>query len=226
MPMDFDNSSGGQLVVHDKRFGPLDGKLIHTSYGKGWMYYVMQEEVNGVRQGSAVAFPFQFKSGVHRVRVNPVDGQVYAVGLTGWQTEATEKDGCLSRIRYTGTPAYLALQTHIHPDGIQIDFSFDLDKDTAGDAKNYRIEQWNYRWTSSYGSQHWSVKEPDRMGHDPVPITSAKVLDSSRSVFLAIPGIQPVHQMAVDLNIKAADGTAMSELIYLTINEVPESSPD
>lgn len=228
MPKDFDNSSGGQLMVHDKRFGPLHGKLIHTSFGKGWLYYVMQEETHGVKQASVVAFPFQFNAGIHRAAVNPRDGQVYVVGLSGaTQTETIEKDGCLSRIRYTGALAYLVMQTKVHSNGIQIDFSFDLDRRTAENIGNYRIEQWNYRWASQYGSEHWSVSDPDRVGHDAVLITSAKVLESGRSVFLAIPEIQPVQQMAIYLtDIKAADGTAISELIYLTINQVPHGPAD
>ena len=47
MPQDFDNSSGGQLWVDDDRWGPLSGHLLHTSFGKGWMSYMMIQDVEG-----------------------------------------------------------------------------------------------------------------------------------------------------------------------------------
>ena len=52
MPQDFDNSSGGQLWVDDPRWGPLSGKLLHTSFGKGWLYYLMLQEVESVAQAA------------------------------------------------------------------------------------------------------------------------------------------------------------------------------
>jgi len=85
MPQEFDNSSSAQVWVDDARFGPLSGRLLHTSFGKGWMYYLMLQEVGAVAQAAIVALPFQFDAGLMRARVNPADGQVYAVGLSGWQ---------------------------------------------------------------------------------------------------------------------------------------------
>src|SRR5262249_27219803 len=35
MPQEFDNSCSGQLWAGDSRFGPLSGRLLHTSFGKG-----------------------------------------------------------------------------------------------------------------------------------------------------------------------------------------------
>jgi len=40
LPQELDNSSGGQIWVDDDRFGPLSGRLFHTSFGKGWLYYI------------------------------------------------------------------------------------------------------------------------------------------------------------------------------------------
>ena len=51
MPQEFDNSSGGQLWVDDPRLGPLAGHLLHTSFGKGWMSYLMIQEIDDVTAG-------------------------------------------------------------------------------------------------------------------------------------------------------------------------------
>ena len=220
-PQAFDNSCGGQIWVDDKRWGPLSGRMVHTSFGKGWMYYLMIQEVDDTIQAAAVSFPFQFDSGLMRARVNPADGQVYAVGLTGWDTESTQEEGCFQRLRYTGDKAYLVLDTKVRPRGINIGFSFELDDISAQSIKNYSIEQWNYRWLARYGSDHWSVADPDKKGHDPVEIDAVELSRDKRSVYLKIPEIGPVQQMSIRLKVKAADGRAFQETIYLTINKVP-----
>ena len=84
MPQDFDNSSGGQLWVDDPRWGPLAGRLLHTSFGKGWLYYMMLQEIEGQSQAAITRLKIDASTGIHRARVNPKDGQVYATGLNGW----------------------------------------------------------------------------------------------------------------------------------------------
>ncbi len=143
MPRELDNSTGGQLVVHDERFGPLDGKLMHVSFGKGWIYYHMQEQVEGVTQGAVVA--------------------------------------------------------------------------------NYTVERWNYRWASSYGSDHWSLDNPGATGNDSVPVRTAVVAEDGRSVLLMIDDIRPVDQMMIRIDIAASNGTPYKEVTYLTVHRVPGS---
>jgi len=182
----------------------------------------MQEQVDGVTQGAAVALPFQFDSGLQRLRVNPADGQIYAVGLTGWDAEATERDGTLSRVRYTGAPAYLLTETHVQSTGVELSFSFDLDPTTAGAVTNYTVERWNYRWTSRYGSDHFSIDRPGETGNDTMTVTDAIVSDDGHSVSLRLTDMRPVHQLMIRMDITAADGTPYKEVTYLTVHRVPE----
>lgn len=187
------------------------------------MYYILEHVVGDVRQAAGIALPFQFDAGLMRARVNPFDGQVYAVGLTGWDTEAVVRDGCLIRVRYTGEPAYLVMGCQVRSQGILLKFSFDLRKAAAENKNNYDIAQWNYRWSASYGSEHYSVKNPAKDGFDVVDITEAELMEDGRSVLLKIPDIRPVDQMRILLKVSARDHTVLHESIYLTINEVPEN---
>jgi len=57
-------------------------------------------------------------------------------------------------------------------------------------------------------------------GHDVLEITSVKVEPSKKEVFLEIPGLQPVMQMSIKMNVKAADGTQVPDRIVNTINVV------
>lgn len=223
MPQDFDNSSGGQLWVDDKRWGPLSGKLLHTSFGKGWIYYFLLQDFGDVAQSGIVKMPLDFKTGIHRARVNPKDGQVYAVGLNGWNGggRAGLVEGGIQRVRYTGRDARLITGMKVRRNGIEFRFNFMLDVETATDPASYELEQWNYKWQASYGSAQWSVKHPDQKGRDPVEISRVYLSADNRGVFLEIPDLQPVNQILAKLKLKEKRGQPFNEEIYLTINRVP-----
>ncbi|HEY3857638.1 MAG TPA: DUF6797 domain-containing protein [Verrucomicrobiae bacterium] len=223
MPQEFDNSSAAQLWVDDKRFGPLSGRLLHSSFGKGWIYYLMLQEVGEISQAAIVALPFQFDAGLMRARSNPADGQVYATGLSGWQGPERGKDGCLQRLRYTGKPIKMLDDVKVHRDGLSLHFNFALDLAAAVNTANYRLEQWNYLWSSNYGSDQYSLEHPGKKGHDVLKITSAKISEDGHEVLLSIPGLRPVNQIEIRLALTAADGTGWKELSYLTINAVPNN---
>jgi len=222
MPQEVDNSSSAQVWDDDTRFGPLSGRLLHTSFGKGWMYYLMLQEVGAVAQAAIVALPFQFDAGLMRARVNPADGQMYAVGLSGWQGPPGGKDGCLQRLRYTGKPINLLDDVKVRPGGLTLHFNFELNAATALDLASYHLEQWNYLWSANYGSEQYSAEHPGQKGHDQLNIAAIKLSEDRHEVFLAIPGLRPVNQVEIRLGLKAADSTAFKELAYLTINAVPE----
>ena len=223
MPQDFDNSSGGQLYVDDPRWGPLSGRLLHTSFGKGWLYYFMMQDLGDVAQSGIVKMPLDFLSGIHRARVNPKDGQVYAVGLNGWNGGGRKGlgEGAVQRVRYTGRDARLVTGMKVRSNGVEFSFNFDLDAASVADLKAYDFTQWNYKWQASYGSAQWSVKHPNRQGRDRVEIKRATIGADGRSVFLQIPDVRPVNQMLAKLKLKGRDGQEFREEIYLTINRVP-----
>jgi mono/diheme cytochrome c family protein len=221
MPQEFDNSCAAQVWTSDPRFGPLSGRLLHTSFGKGWMYYLTLQEIGSVAQAAIIALPFQFDAGLMRARVNPADGQVYATGLSGWQGPPDGKDGCLQRLRYTGKPVKLLDDAKFQADGLSLRFNFALDAASACDASSYHLEQWNYLWSHNYGSDQYSLEHPGQKGHDVLKASSIKMDPDGRGVFLAIPGLRPVNQVELRLNVGAGDSTRFKELVYLTINALP-----
>ena len=223
MPQHFDNSSGGQLWVEDKRWGPLAGKMLHTSFGKGWIYYFLLQEIDGTSQAAVVKMPFDAETGIHRARVNPIDGQVYATGLNGWNGGGRKglAQGGISRFRYTGKPAKLLTGLEVTEEGIRLEFNFPLDKKSATDPSRYNLKQWNYLWASKYGSAQYSLANKWETGVDQVTIEKFVPSKDRKSVLLHIPGIQPVNQVELNLDLLAADGQKFTEQAYLTINAVP-----
>lgn len=225
MPQNFDNSSGGQLWVDDKRWGPLSGHLLHTSFGKGWLYYLMLQEVDGISQAAIIKLDLDAPTGIHRARVNPKDGQVYAVGLNGWNGNGRKglSQGGISRFRYTGSPSKLLTKVQVLKNGIKLEFNFPLESESAVDPSRYNLKQWNYLWSSRYGSKQHSPKNDWEVGADQVVIKGVTLSNDRKSVVLTIPDIQPVHQVHMKINLLAADQTKFKEEAYLTINAVPES---
>ncbi len=223
LPMNMDNSSGGQVWATTDKWGPLKNHMLFMSYGRGTLFHVMTEEVDGVTQAAMVKFPLKFQTGLMRGRVNPKDGQVYVSGLRGWQTDGS-KDGGFYRVRYTGKPVHTPLEWHALKDGVEITFTGELDATAAADAANYAVEEWNYTYSGNYGSPEISVTDPKVKKHDKIELKSVRLAKDGKTVLLEIPGFQPMNQLKIKLNIKAADGTAVSQEIYSTVHKLGSKS--
>ena len=58
----------------------------------------------------------------------------------------------------------------------------------------------------------------DRQGYDVLTVRSARLLKDGRTVFLEVPGLQPVMQMKISVNLDAADGTEIRQDVHNTIH--------
>ena len=223
LPKNVDRSPAAQLYVPKDAWGPLGGKLIHTSYGTGWLWNVMYEYVDGVPQGAVARLPVQFPTGIMRGRFHPGNKQLYACGLVGWSS-SQPIDGGFYRVRYLDKPLHLPVAMHVKKDGIELTFSEKLDPKSAADYENWAVEQWNYKWTGNYGSAHYSVENERRKGQDEVDVWDVTLSDDGKTVFLEIEDLQPVMQMQIRYNIQSADGAELEDSVWLTINNVPHGS--
>jgi azurin len=215
LPRGLDNSSGGQTTVDSERWGPLSGQLLHFSFGAGSHCLILRDEVEGQLQGAAVPLPGEFRSGAHRGRFHPRDGQLYVTGMQGWGCY-TPDDGCFQRVRYTGEPVQLPTAFHAFANGVSIEFSAPLDASTAAQARNHFAQCWNYRYGPGYGSPEFSAAHAGLRGHDPLAIASAHVLSDGRRLFLEIPELQPVNQ----LHLRVQSSPAVFCDLFLTVHKL------
>jgi hypothetical protein len=218
MPKNIDNSSASQVWVTSDKWGPFAGEMLHTSYGQASLLHVMTEEVNGQIQGGVYKFPLSFESGIMRGRFNPKDGQLYVCGLRGWQTRGGHLTA-LQRVRFTGQPVRMPAALHVHQNGVRLTFTCPIDPKSV-DADAFGVLQWNYKWSSAYGSRHWSVLDPEKQGFDTLEVKSARLLADGKTVFLEIPSIQRVMQMQITYNLATPDGAAVKGDVYNTIHEL------
>ena len=228
-PMEVDNSSGGQVWVTSDRWGPLQGRLLHLSYGTSSVYLVLKEDGNGPVQGGAVRLPVTLESSAMRARFHPKDGQLYVAGFQGWQTNAA-KDGGFQRIRYTGKPMRQPVALKTTDKGVYLQFLVPLDPETAEDVGSYGVEIWNYLYSPNYGSPELSILHPERKveqgkpNRDALKVASAKLSPDGKTVFLAIEGMQVCNQMKVTWNLDGKDGVAMRGEVTNTIHALDTDS--
>jgi hypothetical protein len=91
-----------------------------------------------------------------------------------------------------------------------------MDKEVAEDPTHYRAAWWGYRWSGEYGSKRYKVSDPNEVGQDDVPISAAKLSADGRTVHVAIPGMRPVQQMQLGMNLRSSDGTPVVGSVFLT----------
>ncbi len=235
VPPAVDSSAGSQIWTDPVRWGPLGGSLIHTSFSKSTISYVLVQDngfatnlASGVTNGRlpngfAVKMPFHFRSGVMRGMVHPVDGQLYLAGQRGWDTNAA-MDGCVARVRYTGKPAHVLSRAAVVEQGIRLTFSCELDLETV-DYDNFAAER--------VGAGSEEVEIEDVVAIDdhtlvveflPDDLLGGGVIDQKKS------GDDPqgkthyrvLDPLAIEFRIRAADGTPIRETVYCTVNGIGE----
>ena len=221
MPQEFDNSSGGQHWVEDKRFGPLHDHLLHTSFGKGWMSYLMTQEIEDVLQGAIVRLPLNFRTGVMRARTNPRDGQVYTTGLQGWNGGGRIglEDNGIQRLRYTGKAALMLVDCKVIRGGLQLTFNEKINSDSCQDSEAFTLKHWNYHWQKSYGSAQYRPSD-DQVGVESLQVEEVKVHSNQRTIDISVPDLRPVDQLHLILQIESAEGEDFAEEIYWTIHRI------
>ncbi|MDZ4686869.1 MAG: TIM barrel protein [Planctomycetaceae bacterium] len=217
LPRGLDNSSGGQAYIDSDRWGPLQGLALHLSFGAGSHFLLLKDEVDGQLQGAVVTLPGEFRSGAHRAKFNPHDGQLYVSGMAGWGSY-TPDDGCFQRVRYTGRPVQLPTAFHVHQNGIRITFSSPVDASVAGQPNQHFAQGWNYRYSGGYGSAEFSTQHFGARGHDVLRIASATVLPDGRSLFLELPDLQPMSQLHLHLQ---PDGGHVNDL-FATVHKLDD----
>jgi putative heme-binding domain-containing protein len=213
LPRGIDNSAGGQVYVNSDRWGPLRGQLVHLSFGAASHALVLRDEVDGQPQGAVVPLVGDFRSGVHRGRFHPLDGQLYVSGMNGWGTYAGF-DGCFQRVRFTGGPVDVPIRIRVHRNGVLLTFPEPLDKKHVERVENHFAQAWNYRYGPGYGSREYSPSHYGLPGHDALTIASAVVLSDSRSLFLELPELQPVNQLHLHIGLGAGRTTDVFATVH------------
>ena len=206
VPRGIDNSTGGMKEITSDKWGPFKGSHVGLSYGSGTHYLILRDATSSRPQGAVVPLKGNFLAGVMRGDFHPKDGQLYVAGLDGWGDYSIE-DGCFHRVRYTGGKVRKPNGFKVYSNGIRIDFTTQLEAQSAQVIKHYFAHAWNYEYAKRYGSPEFSAKAPDSLGHDRVNIRSVKLLENGKSIFVEMPDLEPIMQLHIRMHLKDLDGT-------------------
>ncbi len=245
IPHFVDNSPSTPIFITSPTWPEvLQNQLLLTSYGRGTLSLVLVESVGNQWQGSHVKLPLAFNSGTQHARFHR-DGHLYVAGLTSWQSVGHGgARGSLHRVRYTGRPLRLPVAVTTKPGQLELVFSDALDRASATDPANVSLSMWTYPWTSRYGTQGqvYSIKQPGRMGSDPLMVEGVHLSDDGRTLTLNVPelrdslvtrtlGVLPNLPdmieaslglvVAIDYRFRTQDGADLHHVLHKTIHRVP-----
>ena len=198
------------------KFGPFENQLFVGEQTKSRVLRVDMEQVNGVYQGAVFIFRDGFGSGNVATRLSP-DGVLFNGGTNrGWGSSG-RKPYALERVNYSGDLPFEILTMRAQPDGFVLTFTEPVNKLTAADTANYKMEAYTYIYQSGYGSPVVDKSKPT--------VTDAKVSVDGWAVKLEIDGMVKghVHQLNAS-GVKNADGdNLLHATAYYTLNQIPGS---
>ncbi|MDB4578495.1 DUF1080 domain-containing protein [Akkermansiaceae bacterium] len=235
LPMNVDNSGGGQLwTTKESKLGIPAGELLHLSYGQSSVYHVLRQKIgDGQYQGGVTKLPIKLGSSAQRAAFHQ-DGSMYICGFRGWQTNAAN-EAAFQRVRRNEDTAYpIPTAMEVTPEGVKLSFAVELDEELATDPTSFTLERWKYIRSEQYGSGQFSVDNPDLEAekaavekeskkvrvHDKVKVLSARLLKDGKSVLIEIDGHKPTQQLKIDYDLESTDGDELIGTIHSTIHKV------
>ena len=216
VPHQVDPSGTEQVWITSDQMGPLDGTLVHLSYGQPGIYRVYMSDPN---QGGISFIALSFSGPLMKGKVHPIDGRLYLAGFQVWDSGA-RSISTLARVRYTGGELPLPLDLKAGREGVLLRFAQKLNPKEALRLSNYSLKQWNYQRTSEYGSGYF--KPSGEAGQEFVPISGVSLSDDRSSIFLHVAGMQEVMQMELEYWLKDSEGDSLTHAVYWTVNHLPE----
>lgn len=220
LPRGIDASPGSRIFMTDARFGPLGNALLGLSYSNGSWYQILRDPNEGTPQAALQVMPGAFASGSMRWARNPVDGQLYTVGMDGWGDYAVQ-ESCFHRIRYTGRTLLLPVSWQAHRNGLLVRFNGPVEAASLR-PESFFAQQWNtVDYQHTYGSADYSVRQPEKIGHDRIVVSSVAVQPDGCSVFFGMPELRPAMYTQLYGHL-----TGSTELdLYATINRLRPDFP-
>jgi glucose/arabinose dehydrogenase/cytochrome c2 len=219
IPHSIDRSSIGQAWVTGNKMGPLNGSLIHFSFGHPGLFRVLIDSASKVIQGGVSFINADYPAPTSKGVLNPIDGQMYVAGFNLWGSSSNGISALL-RLRYTGKPSYMPNHFRAGKQGIVLGFDNALDAAAATDVKNFAIKRWDYKRTEEYGSGHFKLD--GTTGEETLQVAASYLSADRKKILLLVPEMTEIMQMQVSYELKATDGHQMNDQFWFTVNSATD----
>ena len=212
----FDRSPAELMWVDSPIWGELQGGLLNFSYGYGKVYWVLHEQVEGLRQGGMIELPIpSFPTGVMRGRFHPGDHHLYACGMFSWAGNATAPGG-LYRIRKLSEPSHLPIGLSARTDGLHLRFAEPL---AAGSVlpERVHVKAWDLKRSERYGSDHINERT--------LQVIKTELSEDGTSVRIEVDGLSPTWGMEILYDFRSRSDQVVSGKIHNTIHQLGDADP-
>jgi cytochrome c2 len=218
IPHAVDRSGVSQVWAHSSKMGPLNGKMVHLSYGRPGLFQVLIDSTGNAVQGAVSLIKAHYPAPTMKAVMNPEDEWMYITGFALWG-HASDTLSALLRLRHTGKTNVMPEKLQARNGGVMVRFGTELEKEKAGDISSFTVKRWNYQRTGNYGSGHFRMD--GEVGEEIMPIAGVEISEDGKALFLVIPDMMKVDQMELEYDLRASDGTAMTDKIWFTVNDLP-----
>ncbi|MFK5923677.1 MAG: cytochrome c [Verrucomicrobiota bacterium] len=207
-------------ILLPESWKPYAGQVLFGDATFGGLQRVFLEQIDGVMQGAAFPFSQGFRHLFNRLELAD-HGELIAGGIArGKDKKFIEHVSGLTQIHYTGKEVFEPLAARLRSNGIEIEFTQPLAKNTGWNPAGYYATQWAYQATQNYGGQ--------KVRHRRSEVRSATVSADRRRVFLELPDLstKEVLRIRMPQSLTAANGQSLwaGELWY-TVNRIPKNLP-
>lgn len=216
-PHNIEPSSIGEVWMTTDKMGPINGQLIHISFGRPGLFKILIDTVGQVLQGGIIYIPAYYPTPVSKGSIRKKDGYPYFAGFNLWGS-SSKGISSLLRLRYTGLPDVLPTGFEAGEQGIVLRFDELLDVQKTANIGNFQVKRYNYKRTENYGSGHFRLDGSP--GEEHIPVLATHLSDDQKSVLLVIPNMVEVEQVEVTYDIATAESLEISGTFAFTLHKV------
>lgn len=198
--------------------GPFAGQMLFGDVTYGGLQRAFLENVDGEYQGAVFRHTAGLEAGVNRVIVGP-DGALYVggIGEGGNWGESGKLGYGLQKLAPVSEATFDMKSMSVVEGGFTIQYTAPISEATAAAiTEAYRVEQWRYLPTSTYGGP--------KIDEETLVVSGAEVSADRTSVTLAIEGLKPgrvVHLRSPRPFASEAGQELWNTEAWYTLNSLP-----
>ena len=201
--------------------GPYQNQMIHGEVTHGGIKRVFAERVEGRLQGAVFRFTQGLEAGVNRLDWAPGGSlMVGGVGNPGNWSHAGRSWFGLQRLNYNNTYPFEMLSVSARTNGFEITFTEAIAEGQNIVAEDFKIQQWYYKPTSSYGGPKLDLET----------LTAKKFALSQdrKTIFIELEGLKENHVVYFRIIrpfVSQSDQELWTTEAWYTLNKIPLDKP-